>query len=443
MMKTFCAVDDASLIGLIGGAKKRIVFIAPGVHEPVASALAKRFREVDDLDVTVVLDPDEDVCRIGYGDAEGLKLLHATAQESGFWLKEQRGLRVGVLLADEITLVWSPTPRSVEPPPESPESQASPMRRNRTVSEMPLTAPNGVWLGMNPGAQLAEAVAAEGTNADPKLAEIGRSAITPQKLSETLAALEKNPPIPVDLARITRVFSSKLQFVQLTVNHAKISRSQLSISNHLLNAGVNDALKGLLESKVRAFADLRNQEVEVSAYLNGNAAFDQHQKPMVERVSEASLDRTRQNIEQKFIYSIAGFGRLIAKDEKIEFEKLIDAYTAQLIEHSEKLRKLIDAQSTDTLEHAVKLIIERADRSTPAVTLDKELIRKQLEKGLDRMRSAVPSVKVLFKDVTFEQTKNEDFRMRVDKALPPQKRKKLGQWTDDFDAARAMDKLPQ
>ena len=122
---------------------------------------------------------------------------------------------------------------------------------------------------------------------------------------------------------------------------------------------------------------------------------------------------------------------------------MIDAYTAQLIEHSEKLRKLIDEQSTNTLEHAVKLIIERVKHSTPAVALDEELIRKQLEKGLDRTRSAVPNVKVLSKDATFEQTKSEDFRRRVDKALPPQKRKKLGQWTDDFDAARAMDKLPR
>ena len=106
-MSTFCAVDDAALIQMIQGARKRIVFIAPGVHEPVAKALGERFSEIDGLDVTVVLDPDEDVCRIGYGDAKGLELVNEHAKKNGFWLRSQPGLRVGVLLTDEQTLEFS------------------------------------------------------------------------------------------------------------------------------------------------------------------------------------------------------------------------------------------------------------------------------------------------------------------------------------------------
>ena len=45
-MSTFCAEGDATLIALIQDARKRIVFIAPGVHAPVATALGKRFREI-------------------------------------------------------------------------------------------------------------------------------------------------------------------------------------------------------------------------------------------------------------------------------------------------------------------------------------------------------------------------------------------------------------
>ena len=67
-MSTFQAIDDEALIRYICSAAKRIVYIAPGVHAPVAQALGKRFSEVEQLDVTVVIDPDEDVCRIGYGD---------------------------------------------------------------------------------------------------------------------------------------------------------------------------------------------------------------------------------------------------------------------------------------------------------------------------------------------------------------------------------------
>jgi len=49
-MKTFCAVDDATLVKMIGQAKRRIVFIAPGVNVKVAEAMGKRFHEIDKLE---------------------------------------------------------------------------------------------------------------------------------------------------------------------------------------------------------------------------------------------------------------------------------------------------------------------------------------------------------------------------------------------------------
>lgn len=83
-MSIFCAVDDAALIRFFLHARKRIVFIAPGVHDPVALALEKPLQDVAGLGVTVILDPDEDVCRIGYGDAAGLKVVNECAKKSGF-----------------------------------------------------------------------------------------------------------------------------------------------------------------------------------------------------------------------------------------------------------------------------------------------------------------------------------------------------------------------
>ena len=267
-MKTFCAVDDATLVGLIAGAQKRIVFIAPGLELPVAEALGKRLGDVDGMDITVILDAAEDVCRIGFGEIRALQLLHKMVNQAGFALRSQPGLRVGVLLADEKMLVWSPTPRSVEAPPDS---QSRPTDLFDNPSSM---APNGIMLGKNPNEQLALAVAAEGTpTAGPKNAEIGFSAITPEQVSATVSALIKNPPIPVDLARITRVFSTKLQFVELKVKGAKLSKSQLSVPNHLLNADAKNELKGLLESKLNAFGDLRSSEVSVPAFTNVSGRF--------------------------------------------------------------------------------------------------------------------------------------------------------------------------
>lgn len=448
-MSTFCAVDDATLVALIQDARKCIVFIGPGVHEPVAIALGKRFSEIDGLDVTVVLDPAEEVCRNGFGDIKGLELVNEYAKTNGFAVRSQPGLRVGVLLADDKTLVWSPTPRTIEAPPISTATQAilaqpktaPPGERPATTAPSgpahlapaapPPMAPNGLLLGSNPGEQLAKAVAAEGINADPKNAEIGTSAITPEQLKVTQDAIAKYPIIPVDLQRIAHVFSTKLQFVELEIKGAKISRTQLTVPSELLNSDAKGELQGLIQSKLSAFAEFKTVEVPVPAYHNGKAIVGE-----TEHVSEATLQRARTAMEKKFIYDIAGYGRLIARDEKMDFESYVEALKVQLLAHSKELKKLIEKQSGDIIDDAVDLIMARASRPGSSHVPDAEQLRKVLREGLTRGKEEEPKISLVFKDVTYDQTKNDDFGQRVAKALPAHKRKQLGPWSEHFVAAR-------
>lgn len=422
-MSTFQEVNDASLIKLIGRAQQRIVFVAPGVHQAVAEALGKRLVEIDRLQVTVVIDPDEDVCRIGYGDADGLKLLSCYADSQSFVLMAQPGLRVGVLLVDDITLVWSPTPRSVE---------LAPLGNATTPAE---GSPNGLLLGANPSEQLARAVSAVGTETLPLDAEIGVDVVTKDRVQKTLDGLAKNPPIPVDLARITRVFSTKLQFAEFTVRGAKFSKRELKVSNDYMNADIQGELKGLVESRLRAFGDFRDEEVEVLAFKNGNEVFDSSQKRMTEKVSEASLQRQRNELERRYLFNVPGFGRLIAKDDKQDLERLVAAYRVQLEAYSEAIRKRLEKQASKIIDEAAKLIAERTART--GSKLDEQQLRDSIQKSLDRTKDEMPEVKLVFKDVTYEQTKNPEFRTKVDKALPAAKRKQMGEWNHDFDAAKS------
>jgi hypothetical protein len=439
-MKTFCAVDDAALMGLIASARKRIVFVAPGLTLAVAKVLGDRFKEMDGaLDITVVLDADEDVCRIGYGEVAALQALHKLAQKNGFWLKSQPGLRVGVLLADDQTLVWSPTPCSVEAPPAShPWADGE---QGGLLDEPAPLAPNGLLLGTNPGAQLAQAIAAEGTDTGPGDAEIGQQAITREQVAQTVEAHAKNPPIPVDLARVTRVFSSKLQFVELKVTKAKLSKSQLSVPSKLLNADVKGELEGLIESKLHAFAELRDEEIEVQAFVNGEAAMDAQGKPLKVKVSEASLERQRKDLEKRFVTDIPGVGHLIEKDNKAEFQKLLNAYKVQLLEHAKGVRDLLDEQSEEILDEALDLIVARSERapSKDGKVVSKpnpDAIREELKEGLERAKGGEPSMTLVFKDVTYEQTQSEDFRKKLDHSLSPTARRRIGKWTEAFDAAK-------
>jgi hypothetical protein len=269
-MSTFCAVDDQAIVALIRSAKYRIVFIAPGLYLPVANELCQHFDKIAGLEVTLILDADEDVCRIGFGELAALQKVHRHASASGFYVRSQPGLRVGVLLVDEQTLVWSPTPRSVESAPDSSTESGSPAT----------SSPNGLLLGANPGEQIAHAVCAEGTETDPQAAEIGTAVVTPQQVAEVTAALTNNPPIPIDLARVTRVFSTKLQFVELKVSRAKLSQQQISLSSTLLNADASEHLRGLLDSKLRAFSELKDRMIPVPLFVGGEQAFDRDGKPL-------------------------------------------------------------------------------------------------------------------------------------------------------------------
>ena len=56
------------------------MFVTPGLTLAVAEVLGNRFHELDGaLDITVVLDSDEDVCRIGYGEALSVVTLTLTS----------------------------------------------------------------------------------------------------------------------------------------------------------------------------------------------------------------------------------------------------------------------------------------------------------------------------------------------------------------------------
>jgi hypothetical protein len=325
-------------------------------------------------------------------------------------------------LADDVTLVWSPTPRSVE---QAPLGNASiPTER----------APNGLLLGLNPGQQLAHAVSAGSTETFPLNAEIGVEKIKKDRIQKTIESLAKNPPIPVDLARITRVFSTKLQFAEFTVKGAKFSKRELRVSNDYINADVRGELKGLVESKLRAFGEFRNEEAEVPAFNHGEEVFDRNQKRLMEKVSEASLQRQRNELERRYLYNLPGFGRLIAKDEKPEFERLVAAFGIHLEEYSRAIRERLEVQTGKVIDEAVALIVDRASRTD--TEMNHIRLKQEFQKNLARAQDEEPEVRVVFKDVTYEQTKNPDFRAKVDKALPALKRRQLGDWSSDFDAAK-------
>jgi hypothetical protein len=102
-MSTFVAVDDRLLIDRIDAVSSRIVFVAPAVSKEVATALGGCLRRADQISITLVLDPDAEAHRIGYGDREGLEKLRDLASDN----------HIGLLLSLACASAYSwPTTRS-------------------------------------------------------------------------------------------------------------------------------------------------------------------------------------------------------------------------------------------------------------------------------------------------------------------------------------------
>ena len=108
-MQTFSTITSAYLIQRITQAYETIVYVGLGLFRDVADAIVV-FRNGafpgDHRHAEVLVDADAEVCRMGYGEIEAIEQL----LENGVLVRQVDGLRIGVLIIDELAWVFSPTP---------------------------------------------------------------------------------------------------------------------------------------------------------------------------------------------------------------------------------------------------------------------------------------------------------------------------------------------
>jgi len=112
--RTFTVATDAAVISLIENAARRLVVIAPALSRAVANALAARFDDLERLDIRVILDADAEVYRLGFGEREALEVIRDAASRSLLDLRVQPGVRIGVIISDEDTMVFAPISKNIE-----------------------------------------------------------------------------------------------------------------------------------------------------------------------------------------------------------------------------------------------------------------------------------------------------------------------------------------
>ena len=424
-MNTFVAVDDNALAQRIGSANRRVVLVAPGVSSGVAEALGQCFAKPSDISVTVVLDSDDEAYRIGYGDREGLECLQDLVTKYRIAVRSQQGVRIGLLLTDEDVLIWSPTPRAVEGQRKSEEPNGLIFKAESGGER------NEEFLSLS--TRLAEAVGSDDSDVLPSQAEIGRVPLTPDKVAETVKLLQENPPAPFDLARKTRVFSTKFQFVEFELRGAEWTKREVKLSNLLLNPDVPENLQGLLETHVKPFSQRAGVKISVPVLVQGQLAFDEEGKQFHCPMTQVDIEKTWKKLRDQYLKRIQGFGWLVDRTEKERFVSAVGAFETVLKSWVEGFRKTVESDDELLVKSIVALVKGRASQAKDYAKVVRGDLEEQIRRGIQNLSVIKPNVKLVFKDIAWESTRDKEFTEALREALPATD---WQEWFETFTAAR-------
>ena len=403
-------ISTTDVVQAIHGAYKRVVFLAPGIDEATAEALHTAWQRLGPEAVTVILDIDAEVVRLGYGTEKGLEDIQKAASACNQAVGHQPGVRICVVVADDTTLIFTPTPLLIEGGSKEPDR------------------PNGITLHATPKALGDELGIGEEGQANR---EIGLKPVKAEAIEAVKKDLHDNPPLKFDISRKERVFNAKLEFVEFELEGCFISRHTVTIPPELVGmAKMDKATRDKLRSSFRL--------VEESDILDAK-----------KKISEKMLRDECQRIRKKFLRSVKGYGALILRANEDAFVKDVDG----LREKVEAFRVALRAKLTDIYEgnarRLTKALIPSVAKNPPeewtgALGLNPE--RQEVEKMLHRtLLEAFGDPETLlkemrvnlnFKGVTYGTLIEEKFVKGASEQFPNLK------LHDEYDASRGRAAVP-
>lgn len=424
--QTFVRVNDAELIRVIGEARQRLVFIAPGLRPPVAEALARAMAVVPAEAMHLVLDVDAEVCRLGYGDKDfkGMEILQAAAAQHGLTVNHHPGIRIGLVIADGTTLIYSPTPELIEAESHQPHK------------------PNAVLLRAELPRRLADAcgVGAEGH----ATLEVGQDVLDVKKVEAVKRDLAERPPKEFNIARIERVFSSLLCYVELRIEDYKLTSRSLLLDPKLF--GVKNAeVVRRLTSRYHLFAETDALTVEIPD-IGPDGQPDPEKKV---KFGPRSVDEERKRIKDRFIIEAGDFGLVILRKDIKQFEQAIEALKAKIERYKVAVQDEIKKRTDEIVAELLAALKEslkanppeqwrkRFATNTPTDDDIKRLFEEEIQAEVIRVKTDFePRIFFAYKDITYQTFHDEKFRKLLEENFG---KKGIERIFREYDAAPEQD----
>jgi hypothetical protein len=394
----FQTLDSEDMANAIRLAKRSVCYAAPGVHKEVAKAIAEASQRLGPEMITVCIDFDEHVLRMGFGDLVAVNML----RNVGLQINSTLGLRTGLLIVDHLGYVFTPTALFLESG-RLPVGAPNAMRMSRDQVTQTLSC-------MSPAAK-AIAIAISNSSIEKEKIriqniELKSEVISNEQFNRLDNLLKEVPPIKFDVARQVRVFNAYLQYVELKLSGAAIQRHRLAIPPSIQKFGGSADFEGRLKT-----------------------TFD-----LIERGDELSskfLEDKLNGIRKNFTRSLGKeHGRVVLKSAKQNFELRINEFREELMMHQLKVKKDLQQQLDISRKQIIDYYVPHVVQNPPDAMKGqfqnftesdaRYWLDGELERIFPRADTLIKKMQldVRYKDVTFETLNQNNFLEAVKEAFP-------------------------
>ena len=401
----FVSLDSSWLASKISRAKRYVCYVAPGILEKPANALAGLTHRIEPNPIepefiTVHLDFSEHTIRMGFGDLKAVE----TLQNAGIEVGHTSGLRTGLVIIDDNDgYVFTPTALYVEA-----EVSGDAPNAVRLSREQILDALSRLSLTTKVRAIASAKTEEEQEQIREQPVEMPSKTVADDEISEVKQQFQEAPLLRHDLSRQVRSYSAHMQYVEIELKGTAIQRRTIPIPKSIQGLGGGKNIDGRLKTTF----DLIKKDGSFS--------------------SKKFEDEMRQ-IRKDFTPQLGkGRDRVVLKARKQNLEKRLNDLEENLQKHKEQiknaLQKELDKSKKAVVDYYLPIVRKNPPEALIGGTLglkpsDNER-QKWLELELDAVFPKAESLvkgmelNIRYKDVTYESLNDARFIESVKNAFP-------------------------
>ena len=396
----FCSLTPLRIAESVRKAQQAVCYAGPGIQLDLAQAMVEVAGRLGQEMLTVSLDFDDRVMRMGYGNVDAVQLL----LDAGIAVQSSPGLRTALVVVDNEGYIFTPTALYLEAEPSDGAASNAVRMSGEQVSQ--------ALARLSPAAKTIAIAQAKTPEAKQHIealtVDVVSAPITPEKLAEVTSSLETAPPVRFDLARQVRVFEPYLQYVELSLTGAAIQRHRMAIPEKIQKLGGSKEL----ENRLRTTFELIEKGSKLSS------------KPLEDALNE---------IRKNFTPSLGkDHGRVVLKAAKPHLVTRLKEFRIKLEAHQKAVAKDLQKHLDTSREQIVAYYLPRVIEAKPDALLGqsqngevseaaaKRWLNGELDKVFPRAETLIQEMKLeeRYKDVTFETLNREDFLDSVKDAFP-------------------------